>query len=651
MKKKELILISSKSIKYFLIFLTLIFLSFSSKDVFLEKNQSFEFKSYQYGDAPEVLKDSHNLVYTDIDLNLTFKLDAANESQGIFSTARQNHGFRAEVSKLGLYLIIAHDSSPNKIKVFNLLSQLEIQKEYDFKLIAKKNDFIDVWLNGERVLHYEDTTINLNLSEITIGSAGLDKSRKFHGTITNISINEKTRGAWRVRHSLLIFLILGLLSFRGLHPYKNLIKDLKSTKGLKFYLITLSGVLSGLFFYIFFTSKYGFLPSPFICNKAATFMDFFNPLYDVLNNDLDKIKSSVYPPLNYFILLSINWLGNISGQELASSYHLRNTSLVVAINFIAIALLGVICSLRLEYWKKFSFVEKAMLFIMLVASTPFLFAMERGNLIMLCILPLSVFLSSKKDTIKAASYAFLVNIKPYFIILIILAIKRNYKFLACSLVFLTLLYFSSALFLKIDPMYIFTSLNSFSQSKTLIDYRDAIILSSNIATFSYFIETHEVSDYLSKFYSYYAITNLSAFFILCTYFFIFLLCGIIFLKRTVIKNTEITAALIVIISNYSVFVGPYFLILYFCLIPIFIEMRYKAYYMFFLALMALPLDLAKIFTIEYLDSFSFISNLPCHVNCAIGYGSLLRPLVNLSLMLSLFYEFLTRVKKYHKANE
>ena len=651
MKKKELILISSKSIKFFLIFLTLIFLSFYSKDVFLEKNQSFEFKSYQYGDAPEVLKDSHNLVYTDIDLNLTFKLDAANESQDIFSTAQQNYGFRAEISKLGLYLIIAHDSSPNKIKVFNLLSRLEIQKEYDFKLIAKKNNFIDVWLNGERVLHYKDTKINLNLSEITIGSAGLDKNRKFHGTITNISINKKTKGAWRVRHTLSVLLALGLVSFIQLINHKNLIKNLKSIKGLEFYFITLCGVLSGLFFYIFFAIKHGFLPSPFVCAKYATFMDFFNPLYNVLVNDISEIEKSVYPPLNYFILIFINWLGNTSDVAMENSLHLRNVSPVVTFIYLLISVISVIYSLSLEYWKKFSFFQKAMLFIIIIASTPFLFAMERGNLILLCILPLSIMLSSKKDSIRAFFFAFLANIKPYFTILLLLAIKKNYKFLIYSFVFSTLMYLAFAIFLKVDPLYIFKSLTEFTQKNDLINYKDLMTLNINISTFGYFIKTTEVSTYLSKLYSDYAIKNLSNFFILSTYFFILLLCGIIFLKRNVIKNKEIIAACIVIIANYSAVVGPYALILYFSLIPIFMDMRSKLYLISILALLAMPLDLLKIFTIDYMETRSYFNGLLVYVNCDVGYGSFLRPLLNLSLMLGLFHEFLTRSNKSYEVNE
>jgi hypothetical protein len=60
--------------------------------------------------------------------------------------------------------------------------------------------------------------------------------------------------------------------------------------------------LINFFSYAFFYSNKNYLPAPFILDKNDTFMDFYNPLFWVINDGFYETYNSVYPAINYYIL-------------------------------------------------------------------------------------------------------------------------------------------------------------------------------------------------------------------------------------------------------------------------------------------------------------------------------------------------------------
>ena len=62
-----------------------------------------------------------------------------------------------------------------------------------------------------------------------------------------------------------------------------------------------------IYFWLSFTQN-GYLPSPFVYDKADTFMDFFHTMYWADEPGRYTDWGSVYPPLNFLFLKGARWL-------------------------------------------------------------------------------------------------------------------------------------------------------------------------------------------------------------------------------------------------------------------------------------------------------------------------------------------------------
>jgi hypothetical protein len=113
-------------------------------------------------------------------------------------------------------------------------------------------------------------------------------------------------------------------------------------------------------------------------------------------------------------------------------------------------------------------------------------------------------------------------------------------------------------------------------------------------------------------------------------------------KAAVARDAEIFALLVVLISNLGVWVGGYSLIFYATLLPVFLKMRARVLYVGALALIALPLDIIPLRGDFIGMQYSYLADSRVDIYWTLGLGSLLRPFVNLALLLVLSLEFLNR---------
>ena len=216
-----------------------------------------------------------------------------------------------------------------------------------------------------------------------------------------------------------------------------------------------------LFVIFFFTKKLHFFHN----NQNDYGMDFFNTLYHTFEGNYYSLFSSVYLPLNYFILEFLKFT-NINIQD---AVYLRS-SYIFELHFI----MTLFCLYTFYYFIKKSNISaklKPQIFIIFATSVPFLFLLERGNLLFLC-LPF-VFMVFHKKTVSI-SLAVLINFKIYFLFLLPFLKNENYKFLS-FLIFSITFFITSVIFINQDFQPIMFILNLLQFENSLAENAPAII--------------------------------------------------------------------------------------------------------------------------------------------------------------------------------
>ena len=173
-------------------------------------------------------------------------------------------------------------------------------------------------------------------------------------------------------------------------------------------------------------------------DKSDTFMDLFNVLYWAYDDGRYTDWGSVYPPLNFLILKIANFV--FTGGWYGDPANMRENSQLVIVGFCIMYFAMPAILLKINYWKNFSKKEKFQIYFIIVFSSPMLFALERGNLIVLTPILLGLALS-KIGMARSIYIALLINIKPYFALFVIYYIvRKNWKGLATTLAFSGLIF-------------------------------------------------------------------------------------------------------------------------------------------------------------------------------------------------------------------
>lgn len=170
----------------------------------------------------------------------------------------------------------------------------------------------------------------------------------------------------------------------------------------------------------------GYLPPPFVYDVGDTFMDWFNTAYWAHNPGAYTVWRTIYLPLSFVITGA---LGDPTCYRDAP-YDARECD-HLGIAVILIIYIGCVAVSALALFRQD---RKTAIFrlIPIALGGPLLFALERGNLIMLAYIPFVLLyggLLRSRGAVAAAS-AFLVNMKVYFIFpLAAFAVKRRWRLL------------------------------------------------------------------------------------------------------------------------------------------------------------------------------------------------------------------------------
>ncbi|MBI3441811.1 MAG: DUF2029 domain-containing protein [Proteobacteria bacterium] len=402
-------------------------------------------------------------------------------------------------------------------------------------------------------------------------------------------------------------------------------------------------IVAGFLYYIYYLMENGYLPSPFIYDKSDTFMDLFNSLYWAYDNGRYTDWGSVYPPLSFFILRFVNFV--FAGGGYGDPAIMRDNSPFVIAGFCLIYLVVPAMILKTKLWRDFLIVEKLLIYIAIILSAPMLFTLERGNMILLCPILLTLALS-RIGFVRCFCIALLINIKPYFALLMIYYIARqNWKGLATCSVLSGLVFVISGLALDTHFFVFLTNLFNFSQEEGVFSLREVLALPSSISAFSYVLKNPDGAIFASDFLNSERISIIVYIIEAAKWGMLAISLAVLFTRSALMRDAEIFSLLVVAITNLGIWVGGYTFVLYIALIPVFIKMRARWLYIGLLSVLAMPLDIIPLLDGFIGKQYSYLSDSYVNVQWTLGPGSVVRPVVNLILLLLLSCEFLVRKRK------
>ena len=416
-----------------------------------------------------------------------------------------------------------------------------------------------------------------------------------------------------------------------------------SHKKILIFIMVLLFNIAGVFYYFYVFLKNGYLPSPFFYAKSDTFMDLFNQMYWIYDDGRYTEWGSVYPPLGFLVLKFINFLfdGSCSGDP----FYIRDNSVLVIFGFGLIYLLIPFFVLKTRCWQDFPRNEKILYYFIIIFSTPMLFALERGNMIILAPILLA-FVLSKIGFLRVVCIALLINLKPYFAILLIYYLARqNWKgFATCSLLS-GLIFVITGLVFDNNFLDFFINLLGFSQENELFSLREVINFPSSISAFSYVFKSPDGFEFASAYLSTQIINIIVNATESAKWAVLFISLVTLLKKSLFLRDAEIFCLLLVLITNLGIWVGGYSLLLYIVLIPVLSKLHARWVYFSLLVIIAMPLDIIPLSGESIGEQYSYLADAYVNIDWTLGLGSAIRPVVNLILLLLLSCEFLLREHK------
>ncbi len=379
-------------------------------------------------------------------------------------------------------------------------------------------------------------------------------------------------------------------------------------------------------YYILYFIKFNHTPAPFLYDKDDTFMDFFNTLYWSYDVNRYEIWQSIYPPLNFLFLKLVNLI--ISGGFYTEPFDMRhngqNLILFIIISFMLMPLI----ILKSYDWLHAR--EKICVYFIFILSAPFLFTLERGNLIVFS-LPIFYFFFNSEQLSKVFFLSILVNIKPYFGVFIITDfLKKNYYELFTFFLFISVIYaFTSVM---MGPEFLGFIKNFFIFNESVFSLREVMALPSTILSHIIFFSNVEPSFLANIFIQKYLIVN----FLYCAYLLLLLLFlfTVIFFRNKLCSR-ELICLLIIGITNFFYQVGGYTIIFYFIIIP-YIYKNYR-FLLFFIIPLFMPLDMIELYSDILSQRYSYLYGGYTEINYSLGAGSLIRPILNYLLLFFMCY--------------
>ncbi len=365
-------------------------------------------------------------------------------------------------------------------------------------------------------------------------------------------------------------------------------------------------------------------------------MDLFRPLFWSDNGGVYTVWESFYPPLNFIFLKLIKqiFLGN---TIFSNSVALRASAFSVVLFFLSSYLITPLLVLRTKLWNSFTGAEKTLLYFIIILSTPMLFALERGNLIIYTLVFIALMLSSE-GLYRVFCIAVLINLKPYFALLIFFyLVRRKWKYFWLATLLSSILFVFTGILFDSHFLLIFSNMFHFSQIGATLSLKEVMAMPSSISAFSY-VFNHEAIKHATKYSYFFNLHAIANVILAINWFVLAWIFVVLYSKNKPLSDTQIFAILLVAITNLGAWVGGWSLIFYITLLPIFLTMKFKNAYLAILILLFAPLDLIPLARQTIGEQYSYLTNSIVEVHWTLGMGSVLRPILNFTLLTTMLYE-------------
>ena len=392
--------------------------------------------------------------------------------------------------------------------------------------------------------------------------------------------------------------------------------------------IVFTAIFISLIYIVVSTKVNGYLPAPFFYNIADTFMDFFNVQYWVYDEGRYTEWQSIYTPFSFWIVSIFPYSESGYAPKI-----LRDEG-----SFFLMGLYAITTILTLYFQSKALIRSNKTLLMMLLLSMPFLFTLERGNLLFITLLVLLISsLNYKKLWIFSIFMAMAISLKIYLIALLFIPLLN----LHFSRIILTLLL---ALFINL------ISANLLGESNWWLFMSNILEFSSDPRHYEWSYFTYSYQNILLAFTElnpkYESIRFWSNFLTLLATFFFFLSVSIKYLLSSPFFRDEnrntlflLLIMLIMIVVKNS---GGYVFILLFPFLSSIIFNRFS-FYVFLLLILPIEITLIELDTIR-IDSFISADQVDIERNVTLGM--ITRPLLFLALYFSISINFLRKKRAY-----
>ena len=365
-------------------------------------------------------------------------------------------------------------------------------------------------------------------------------------------------------------------------------------------------------------------------------MDLFNTMFWAGHAGRYVVWKSVYPPLVFIFLNVVKAILMPTGTY-PSPNALRSGAYNVQIALVIVYFIVPVLALSLRAWDDFKIREKLLLYVTAVSSIPFLFALERGNVILL-VTPLLPLLFGKSQRWRVLALVLLINIKPYFALLLLAyAVKKYWEELFIVVLATGATYLATATMLNVNFTSMLFNLVGFTQH-TIFSLHDILSFPNSVSAFSTVLSTPR---YIHSKYSIHWMNPLwiAELIDICKWAIIGWSFTEIFRAGKDVSIWVAFTLLIIVITNFGNSTGGYSLIFYFALIPVLKDMRYAPLYFLIVAAIYLPLDpLFPLVGNNLGTQISFLGGRAVDVQWTLGFMTALRPWINLLFLMVMAFE-------------
>ena len=386
-------------------------------------------------------------------------------------------------------------------------------------------------------------------------------------------------------------------------------------------------------------NEQNYLPPPFVNDKFDTFMDLFNTLSWGNTNLMYSIWHSVYPPLNFIFTR----LGSIafSYQSWLPAIVAREFSENIIFALILYSVIFPMLVMKFKLWDVASIQDKIIIYFIFIFSPIFIFAVERGNLIL--ILPLILaFTLSNHPLSKILGIPLLANLKLNLALLFIyFLVKKEFKNFFISIFISSLIFLIAGYLIGDNPFLIIDNYLRFTDEK-VISTSNQLYSSINLSGLYLSLADERFRSTIGYFTGD-TLLKLGLDFIKLLNF-----LGIFYVALIIIKASKKALSLhespylIALILLFTLSIGSfnllYNLVLLLPIVPVIIKSNSNSIKLLFI-LLFVQLDFFSYNFNIPVQQWSYLSHDYVYTYNNPGLGSLLRPIIFFSLTVLFAYNF------------